>query len=96
MSTLTLVRHGQATPFEKITDRLSATGVEQARLLGGYWRRHGVAFHQVVCGSLTRHRQTLDSIGLASGARFDPGWNEYRADEIVSSALAASGMSSGR
>ena len=83
MSTLTLVRHGQATPFEKITDRLSETGVAQARLLGEYWRRQGVTFHEVVSGSLTRHRQTLDAIGLGDGARFDPGWNEYRADDVL-------------
>jgi len=83
MSTLTLVRHGQATPFEKITDRLSDTGVVQARLLGEYWRRHGVTFHEVVCGSLTRHRQTLEATGIGGIVRFDPGWNEYRADEIV-------------
>ena len=85
MSTLTLVRHGQATPFEKITDRLSETGIQQARLLGEYWRRQGVKFHQIVSGSLTRHRQTLEAIGFTAGAppMFDPGWNEYRADEIL-------------
>jgi broad specificity phosphatase PhoE len=86
MSTLTLVRHGQATPFEKITDRLSETGVRQAQLLGDYWRRQGISFHQIVSGSLTRHRQTLDAIGFkgASGVpRFDPGGNEYHADEIL-------------
>jgi broad specificity phosphatase PhoE len=86
MSTLTLVRHGQATPFEKITDRLSEIGVRQSRLLGEYWRRQGITFQQIVSGSLTRHRQTLDAIGF-TGPRtpplFDPGWNEYRADEIL-------------
>ena len=83
MSTLTLVRHGQATPFEKITDRLSETGVQQSRLLGEYWRRHGVGFTHVICGSLERHRQTLESLALGVDARVDPGWNEYRADEII-------------
>lgn len=83
MSTLTLVRHGQATPFEKITDRLSDTGIEQSRILGEYWRRHGTNFTEVVCGTLVRHKQTLDAIGLTADTRFDPGWNEYRADEII-------------
>jgi broad specificity phosphatase PhoE len=86
MSTLTLVRHGQATPFEKITDRLSETGIQQARLLGEYWRKNGVTFHQIVSGSLTRHRKTLDAIAFGSRPSpplFDPGWNEYRADEIL-------------
>ena len=83
MSTLTLVRHGQATPFEKVTDRLSETGVEQSRLLGEYWRRHGVRFHEIVCGSLNRHKQTLDAMGLEGEVRFDSGWNEYHADAII-------------
>ncbi|HEY3738818.1 MAG TPA: histidine phosphatase family protein [Bryobacteraceae bacterium] len=86
MSTLTLIRHGQATPFEKITDRLSPLGVQQSKRLGDYWRAQGIVFHQIVCGSLTRHRQTLEASGLrASGGAplFDPGWNEYRADEIL-------------
>ena len=81
MSTLTLVRHGQATPFEKITDRLSETGVEQARKLGEYWR--GRRFDEIVCGNLERHRRTLEALGLGGEPRFDAGWNEYRADEIV-------------
>ena len=92
MSTLTLVRHGQATPFEKITDRLSERGGQQARLLGEYWRRHGVEFHEIIRGSLERHRQTFEAIELGRDARIDPGWNEYRADEIIgklSPALAA-------
>lgn len=83
MSTLTLVRHGQATPFEKVTDRLSEIGVRQAELLGSFWTRQGVTFHEVVCGTLERHKQTLEASGLRQSARFDSGWNEYRADEII-------------
>src|SRR5437764_1093658 len=83
MSTLTLVRHGQATPFEKVTDRLSEIGVRQSRLLGEYWRRHAVEFHEIVCGTLERHRQTLEALDLDATPRFDSGWNEYRADEII-------------
>ncbi len=83
MSTLTLVRHGQATPFEKVTDRLSQTGVQQSQLLGEYLRRQGLLFHEVVRGSLERHRQTLEALALDGHARVDPGWNEYRADDII-------------
>lgn len=82
MSTLTLVRHGQATPFEKVTDRLSSLGEEQSRVLGEYWRRRGTAFHSIVRGSLERHRQTCEALAFGE-ARIDPGWNEYRADEII-------------
>lgn len=91
MSTLTLVRHGQARPFEKDSDRLSPLGEEQARAVGEHWRREGTSFDEVVCGSLTRHRQTLSHAGLQSH-REDPGWNEYDAGAILehlSPALAA-------
>jgi broad specificity phosphatase PhoE len=82
VSTLTLVRHGQARPFEKDSDRLSPLGEEQARAVGEYWRRHGIVFDEVVCGSLTRHRQTLACAGLEAGVE-DPGWNEYDAGAIL-------------
>ncbi len=58
MSTLTVVRHGQARPFEKVSDCLSETGEKQARALGEFWKRAGVEFDEVWCGSLTRHRET--------------------------------------
>lgn len=83
MSTLTLVRHGQATPFEKVTDRLSEAGREQSRLLAQYWQRHGIRFSEVVRGSLERHRQTAEELGIAEDAKVDPGWNEYAADGIL-------------
>lgn len=82
MSTLTLVRHGQARPFEKDSDRLSLLGEEQARALGEYWRRNGIVFDEVVSGTLTRHRQTLTQAGLAVH-REDAGWNEYDATAIL-------------
>ena len=82
MSTLTLVRHGQARPFEKDSDRLSELGHSQARSLGEYWRRHGIVFDEVMSGSLTRHRQTLAQAGLTA-SREDPGWNEYDAGAIL-------------
>jgi broad specificity phosphatase PhoE len=82
VSTLTLVRHGQARPFEKDSDRLSPLGEQQAQAVGEYWRRHGIVFDEVVCGSLTRHRQTLAGAGLEAGVE-EPGWNEYDAAAIL-------------
>ena len=82
MSTLTLVRHGQARPFEKDSDRLSEMGEIQARTLGEYWRSHGIVFDEVISGSLTRHKQTLAHTGLAA-LREDAGWNEYDAGAIL-------------
>ncbi len=37
MSSLFLVRHGQASFLERNYDKLSAKGEEQARILGRYW-----------------------------------------------------------
>ncbi len=60
MSTLTVVRHGQARPFDPNPDQLSALGEEQARALAEYWKRTGVAFDEVWSGSLKRQRQTAE------------------------------------
>jgi broad specificity phosphatase PhoE len=87
MSTLTLVRHGQATPFDKVTDRLSETGVAQGRALGQFWKAHGIEFTDALSGTLNRHIQTVDAVRSAGydlpKLHLDAGWNEYRADEII-------------
>jgi broad specificity phosphatase PhoE len=81
MSTLTVVRHGQARPFDSNPDQLSALGEEQARLLGEYWKRAGVAFDEVWSGSLQRQRQTAE---LAVGSpQISEDWNEYDANGIL-------------
>ncbi|PYE54128.1 histidine phosphatase family protein [Deinococcus yavapaiensis] len=88
MSTLTLVRHGQATPFEDDTDRLSPLGERQARVLGEFWRARGVSFTEVWCGTLVRQTRTYeiarDALGEAlPNARFDERLSEYAADGIL-------------
>jgi broad specificity phosphatase PhoE len=85
MSTLTVVRHAQARPFEKNSDSLSELGEKQALALGEFWSRTGAQFDQVWCGSLTRHRQTAE---LATAAwpltpRVAPEFNEYDAEGIL-------------
>jgi broad specificity phosphatase PhoE len=82
VSTLTLVRHGQARPFEKNSDLLSDLGELQARAIGDYWCCHGIEFHEVVSGTLTRQLQTTEYAGLTT-SRIDPGWNEYDAGSII-------------
>lgn len=88
MSTLTLVRHGQARAFDKDSDRLSEVGEQQSRILGEYWKRHGIRFDEVITGSLNRHLQTVAQV-RATGfempdAHVDAGWNEYDASHILS------------
>jgi broad specificity phosphatase PhoE len=54
MSTLTVVRHGQASFLADDYDKLSLVGEQQARLLGEYWLARGVRFDAVVYGPRER------------------------------------------
>jgi broad specificity phosphatase PhoE len=82
MSTLTVVRHGQARPFQKNSDSLSETGEQQARALAEYWKREGIEFDEILSGSLTRHCQTA-ALAVDRPARIVPDWNEYDAEGIM-------------
>jgi broad specificity phosphatase PhoE len=100
MSTITLVRHGQATPFDKITDRLSLIGEAQARKLAEYWLRYDVRFDEVYTGPLLRQQRTAELVAEGynqANAPFPPievmnEFKEYDADGILTKlapALAA-------
>jgi broad specificity phosphatase PhoE len=82
MSTLTVIRHGQARPFEKDSDRLSETGEHQSRALAAYWARLGVTFDVVYSGDLLRHHQTA-ALSVAQTVTADPDWNEYDAGGVL-------------
>jgi broad specificity phosphatase PhoE len=58
MGRVFLVRHAQASFLEPEYDKLSATGENQARVLGEYWARHKVSFDRVCTGPRVRHRDT--------------------------------------
>ena len=64
MSTLTLIRHGQARAFEKESDLLSALGEAQSRKLGEYWVRQGATFDQVYTGPLVRQKRTAELVAV--------------------------------
>jgi broad specificity phosphatase PhoE len=91
LAQLILVRHGQATPFEEITDRLSPLGETQSRKLAELWIHDGTTFDEVYTGSLNRQRRTEElvreafvAIGLAwPEAQVIPELNEYDADSVV-------------
>ncbi len=81
MSTLTVVRHGQARPFDSNPDQLSELGEQQSRALADYWKRTGVTFDEIWSGSLNRQRQTAE---LAAGSpQISDDWNEYDANGIL-------------
>ncbi|RXJ15693.1 phosphoglycerate mutase family protein, partial [Deinococcus metallilatus] len=76
MSQLILVRHGQATPFEADTDRLSPLGEAQARAVGAYLAEAGLEPTDVICGSLVRQRESARLAAEAAGG----GWPAPRID----------------
>jgi broad specificity phosphatase PhoE len=85
MSTLVLIRHAQATAFEQDTDRLSATGEQQAARLGEYWRERDVRFDEVYTGTMRRHLRTAELAGF-SKYESSGGFNEYDAYGILRAA----------
>ncbi|HXB74339.1 MAG TPA: histidine phosphatase family protein [Candidatus Acidoferrales bacterium] len=94
MSSLTLIRHGQATAFQHDTDRLTLAGEAQARRLAGFWLNQGVGFDEVRSGTLTRQVQTERLVAECfheAGVPWpeparDAGWNEYDAGGILRAA----------
>lgn len=60
MTHVYLVRHGQASAGTNDYDRLSNTGIEQARLLGAYWKLNGFKADAVFSGSLKRQQHTAE------------------------------------
>lgn len=90
MSTLILVRHGQATPFEADTDRLSALGETQARAVGESLVEAGLEPTDVLCGPLVRQRESARLAAQAAGGGWpdpvtDPRLAEYDGDGLIRS-----------
>jgi broad specificity phosphatase PhoE len=91
MSLLTLIRHSQATAFQKASDQLSELGEAQARELALFWLKNGVVFDEVYTGTL--HRQTATEQIVARcfaeagtpwpAAQALPGFNEYDAAGVL-------------
>jgi broad specificity phosphatase PhoE len=91
VSTLTLVRHGQAEPFQWESAALTSLGEAQAAKLAQFWLRHQVRFDEVYSGELARQTRTQQGIAdcfRASGqpwpeAQVDGAWNEYDAPGVL-------------
>jgi len=85
--TLYLVRHGQASFGTDDYDRLSDLGHRQSARLGEYFKRRGITFDAVMCGTLRRHVETLAGIGEGMGLLHDkldwPGLNEYDSRAVI-------------
>lgn len=97
MSSLLLIRHGQARAYEPDSDRLSDIGEAQARRLGEYLIAEGFEFDEVFSGTLERQRRTLALVGGAfdeAGRPWpspveDAAWNEYDAPGVLGTLLPA-------
>lgn len=95
MSTLALVRHGQASFFAENYDQLSPLGEQQARLLGEYWVRCGVRFDQVFTGPRVRQIETAALAGEAFARaglpwpepQFLPELDEHQVDRLIKAAM---------
>ncbi len=79
MTTLYLIRHGQASAGSDNYDVLSPTGKTQAAILGDYLKNTGISFDAVYSGTLNRQRDTAT---IATGIDPDtlkqyPQFNEY-------------------
>src|SRR5437016_998836 len=62
MSSLTLIRHAQASFFADQYDQLSAIGEKQSRLLGEFWVRTQPQIDAVFIGPRQRHEQTAAAV----------------------------------
>lgn len=81
MSTLYLIRHGQASAGTHDYDRLSSTGQRQARLLGQWWSEQGFAPDATFHGSMVRQKDTaslaMAALDTSHQSTVHEGLNEY-------------------
>jgi broad specificity phosphatase PhoE len=89
MSTLYLIRHGQASFGAQNYDALSPLGFEQSRVLGEVLapRVAGAARLHVLSGSMQRHRDTaatcLAAMAHAAEPEIDAGFNEFDHEAVL-------------
>ena len=86
MTTIYLIRHGQASFGAESYDKLSPNGELQAKLLGRYFDKILKEAPYVVAGSMQRHQQTAQ-LALAecfpeSEPVTDSAWNEFNHQQV--------------
>ncbi|GFE90974.1 histidine phosphatase family protein [Steroidobacter agaridevorans] len=88
MSTIYLVRHGQASFGTDNYDQLSETGREQVRQLGNYFAGLGERIDRIYSGGLRRQTETAEIIAgsfaeATPPIALEPAFNEYDSDLIL-------------
>ncbi|TCH65222.1 histidine phosphatase family protein [Acinetobacter sp. ANC 4862] len=86
MTTIYLIRHGQASFGAESYDKLSPNGELQAKLLGQYFNQILKEEPYVVAGSMQRHQQTAN-LALAecfpkAVIQTDSAWNEFNHQQV--------------
>ena len=86
MTTIYLIRHGQASFGAESYDKLSPNGELQAKLLGQYFNKILKEEPYVVAGSMQRHQQTAN-LALAecfpeANIMTDNAWNEFNHQQV--------------
>lgn len=95
MSTIYMIRHGQASFSSECYDNLSDLGREQSVILGEYMGSIGVEYDSVYSGNLQRQIQTAKTamnrlrMWDSGELRTMSGLNEYDAHAILTSQLPA-------
>jgi len=92
VTTIVLVRHGQASFGTANYDRLSPLGERQAAVLGEHWQRSGFRADRALSGSLQRQRHTADQAlrplgSAAPGMAVEPAFNEFNHTQLVQAYL---------
>ena len=91
MSTLVMVRHGQASFGAANYDRLSEKGIAQSMALADHWVRNGQKFDAAFSGAQERQSRTLEIVRDAYASEGFPfpepelreAFNEYDAEAIM-------------
>jgi broad specificity phosphatase PhoE len=91
MTTMLLIRHGQASFGSGDYDRLCDNGVQQARVLGGHLAREQRKLTTVVSGTLRRQQDTalhaLNAMDRELPLEIDCCFDEYSSDDLLQAYL---------
>ena len=85
---LVLVRHGQGSLGTDDYDRLSDIGWKQSQQLGQRLQSDYGAFDTVWLGSLKRHHQTVEGLGIEANRLVESDLDEYTVHDLIVAALA--------
>ena len=87
MARITLIRHGQASFGQANYDQLSERGYRQGELVGQALATRGIKPDLILCGSMSRHRQTLESAqkhwSQEQSFDVDTNFNEFDSDDVI-------------